>query len=599
MATVPRSPDSFTVAPTTLPGARLTVPEYQDFGSAQMQRTGQAMTTAGGVAQKAAMEAADEVNKIRINDAMNKAVAARMRLTYDDADGFMNVKGERAVSWSKDKSLDQDYTERYQKEVDDIANSLGNEQQRKLFRLSVGQEINRFTGTVKQHLATELGNYEKGVRASTIELAQNKGAKEWENPDSVSQSRRVIVNAIGSDASLSPEQKADQTIKALSPMHAAVVAAALEKNNTSYAREYLKQFDTELTEDARLRLHKAVDIGDNRVKAQTFGDEMLDSGKTQVEALAEARKRFTGAERDAAESRIKDIYGVLATAEQRDKKALGDRGWSQIMTTGRLNATTEADLADKAPEELRQIRDWLDAKRRQADGEDTEKAGLWAKLKNDGSSDPDKFLDVNLDKYQPFLSKAGFQDLVNMQAGFRKEFGKASGEARLWKQAYGLLESEIKKYKDLKKGAKPGSPEAEEYDRFRDTMVAAMQDRLQEKRSETKNPDARLDEKDIKTIGANMLRTMREQDYALWATTKPGYKIASDPTDTKNYVVKKYGDIPQDVRNDLLETWRRANPDRKFERGIYGNREEIIPRDVQKVIEQMYTTGVTKGRFQE
>lgn len=589
MATVPSSPESFTVAPTSLPGSRLTVPEYQDFGNSQMVRTGQALTAAGGAAQKAALEAADEVNKIRINDAMNKAVAARMRLTYDDTDGFINVKGERAVSWSKDKSLDQDYTERYQKEVDDISNSLGNEEQRKLFRMSVGQELNRFSGTVKQHLATELGNYEKGVRSSTIELAQNKGAKEWENPESVSQSRRVIVNAISSDASLSPEQKADQTIKALSPMHAAVVAAALEKNNTSYAREYLKQFDTELTEDARLRLQKAVDIGDNRVKAQTFGDEMLDAGKTQVEALAEARKRFTGAERDAAENRIKDIYGVLATAEQRDKRALGDRGWSQIMTTGRLTATTEADLADKAPEELRQIRDWLDAKRNRDEGKDPVKAGLYYDMLMKAAEQPEKFVQVDLKRYEPFLSISDFKRLGEVQAGLVKGDRKKMAETQMVADTLKAIKAEVARI-GVDLTPKEGSAAAKETAIFIDTLGRALTEEV------AKNDGKPLTPEQMKAVGMRMVREGIEQDALLWRSRKPGYQIESDPNLKGTYVAKRYGDIPDEVRQELLDTYLRMNPNSQVIRSKDG-KVRSITRDAERSIERAYTKGLNEGRF--
>jgi hypothetical protein len=589
MATVPRSPDSFTVAPTSLPGSRLTVPEYQDFGSQQMQRTGQALTAAGGAAQKAAMEAVDEVNKIRINAAMNKAVAARMRLTYDDAEGFTSKKGEAAVNYSKDKSLDQDYTERYQKEIDDIANSLGNEEQRKMFRASVGGEFNRFVGAVKSHLSTELGNYEKAERSSAVELGQNMGAREWDKPDSVARARQVIVNAIGSDASLSPEQKADQTIKALSPMHAAVVAAALEKNNTSYAREYLKQFDTELTEDARLRLHKAVDIGDNRVKAQTFGDEMLDSGKTQVEALAEARKRFTGPERDAAETRLKDIYSTLNAAEQRDKKALVDRGWSQIMTNGRLSAATEAELADKAPEELRQIRDWQDAKRRQAEGHDPVKAGMYYDMLMMAAEQPEKFVQMDLKRLDPFLYVSDFKRLGEVQAGLVKGDRKKMAETQMVKDTLNAIKAEVARI-GVDLTPKEGSAAARETAIFVDTLGRALTEEV------AKNDGKPLTPEQMKAVGMRMVREGIEQDALLWRSRKPGYQIESDPNLKGTYVAKRYGDIPDEVRQELLDTYLRMNPDAQVIRSRDG-KVRSITRDAERAIERAYTKGLNEGRF--
>lgn len=239
MATVPRSPDSFTVAPTSLPGSRLTVPEYQDFGSAQMQRTGQALTAAGGAAQKAALEAADEANKLRINSAMNELVSERMRLTYDKDQGFVSVKGEKALNFSPEKSLDQEYSERFQKRMDQIAESLGNEYQRKMFLVAAGEQFNRFSGSIKEHISREFlrakeQNYERTFQTA-YQLAVNEGTDPNLSPEMRSEALQkasdVIRNNISGNTSFDEKGRAAELTARMSPMHSAVVSAYLEQNN--------------------------------------------------------------------------------------------------------------------------------------------------------------------------------------------------------------------------------------------------------------------------------------------------------------------------------------------------------------------------------
>lgn len=592
--------DTFTQVPGSQPNVRLNAPEYQDFGNQQTMQAGRALSSAGAELGKLAVDAQNEANQLRVNDAMNQAVATRMRLTYDKKEGFTALKGEQALKPGEDgQGIDQKYGERFDTTISDISAKLGNEAQRKIFNANVGSVRNQFSATLQSHIMQEQQHYDAGVRASTIELAQNAGVQEWDNQESVAKARGAIVAAIGGDKSLSEEQKAAATLKSLSPMHAGVMATAIEKGNFDYAKEYLTNFGKELTAESKVRLQTALDVGERRVKIQSFGDELMTQGLKLEEALAKARDKFDGKDEDEAVREVKERYGEKEIIQTREVKELGKGAWSQVMSTGRLSSTMVADLTIKAPEELRQIRDWQDQKRRQAkaeaEGGSAEKSGLFAELLLQAAEKPEKFADrdqVDLAKYQPYLAKGAFEHLVQVQAGLIKDGAKKGSEVKMMSTTMKLIDSEVKRI-GIDTTPKEGSKQAEEYSKFRDTLLSALMEEKAKKGGDS------LTEEDMKKIGMRMVRTGIEQDAPWYRFTKqmPGYKIESDPELKGNFVAKKYGDIPADTRQALLDTYMKKNPGVKLTRGIYGDRKTFVPDDIQKQIEKAYTQGINDGTF--
>ena len=595
--------DNFSVSPAAGNLNRFTATDAANYAPEQLKQMGQALSGAGQMASKAAIEAQDEANNLRVNEAMNKAVALRMRLTYDKAEGFKNFQGKQAIDVDKDgKSLDQRYMETYNKELADITASLGNDAQKAKFNAHIGQVTNQFSASLQDHLIGEQKNYEKGVRIGTIKVAQDAGVQEWNNPDSVAQARGAIVAAVNSDKSLSPEAKAAMLIEATSPLHAGVLAASIEKGNFDYAKEYMGQFGKEMTAESRQRLQSALDIGERTAKIQTYADDLMSKDMPMAEALAKVREQFSGKDEKEAVQEIHTRYQEKELAKTQDVKQLGVSAWSQVMSTGKLTATMRAELTARAPEELRQILDWQDAKRRQAkaeaEGGSAAKEGQFYGLMRMAAENPEEFTKLDLMKSEPYLSKSDFKTLVAAQANLIKGDNKEMESARVLKQTLGLVKGEIAAA-GIDMSPQEGTKKAKETSLFLDALTRSLT-------SATKEKGRPLTDDEARRIGMSMLREGVEQGsgiMGMFQTKKRGYQIATDPNipADANYVSVPYKKIPAQVRDELLNDYiaaeQKKNPNFKMPRSIYGNRDLIPDDNAMQAIERAYQKGIDQGRF--
>ena len=572
-----------------IPAARFNPVDVTSPAGGQLQQFGQDMSQAGGIFARMAEQAARETNDLRVNDAMNKVVAARLHFTHDKTDGFINRLGEAAIQPdAQGRSLEEVYGEKFNNEIASISAGLGNDAQRQAFGANVGQVVNQFQSNLQTHLSQEGQRYEMGVRKSTITLAQNAALKEWDQPDKIAASRNAITQAIASDKSLSPEQQAAETLLQLSPMHSAVVVTAMEKNKLDFAAQYLQVFDTEITADAKLRLQKALDVGTTRAKVQAFGDGIMRQSLPMEDALKLAREGFTGEERDQAVKELHDRYQEADIAQTNKAKDLGKQAWSSMMSTGRLSNLQIAALTETAPEELRQIRDWQDQKRRQdkaeSEGGSAAKEGAYYGLRRLAMDDAQKFANLDLSKSEPYLSKSDYRHLIEVQASISKADAKAMESQRTIRNTLGTIRAEVTAI-GIDLTPKEGTPAARETALFMDALTRSLDDA-------TKAKGAALTPEEGKRVGLGLVREGVEQGtglFGLLPTKKRGYQIATDPSikPDASFVAKRFDDIPTGAREALVNDYRA-----KYSLGAGAM------TDGQKAeIERAYTRGLQLGRF--
>lgn len=577
-----------------IPAARFNPVGVTSQAGGQIQQFGQNMSQAGAIFARMAEQAAGEANNLRVNDAMNKAVAARLHFTHDKADGFINRLGEAAIKPdAQGRSLEDVYTEKFNAEISGIAAGLGNDAQRQAFALNIGGVNNQFQSSLQTHLAQEGQRYEIGVRESTRILARNAAAKEWDQPDKIAASRNAILQSIASDKSLSPEQQAAETLNQLSAMHSGVLATAIEKNKLDHASQYLAAFGAELTADARLKIQKVLDVGTTRAKVQTFGDGIMEQKLPMEEALRLAREGFTGLERDQAVKEVHDRYQEANIAQTNQIKGLAKGAWTSIMAQGRLSSAQVAELTEKAPEELRQIRDWQDQKRRQAkaeaEGGSAAKEGTYYGLRRLAMDDPQAFEKLDLMKSEPYLTKNDFRHLVEVQAGLSKGDAKAMESQRTVKNTLGIIRSEVAAI-GIDLTPKEGTSAAKETALFMDALTRSLDDA-------TKAKGAALTAEEAKRVGMGMVREGVEQGTGVFGlgwlglgpNTKRGYQIATDPNikPDANFVAKRFDDIPTAARDSLMRDYRARNA---LGAGPLGDNQKAE-------IERAYTRGLQLGRF--
>jgi hypothetical protein len=259
------------------------------------------------VAMKAQMEAVDQANQIKINDALNKATQARLALTYDPEQGYIHLQGNAAIERPDKRSLDAEYSERFADSISQIEQSLGNDKQRAIFREKAGGLMVQFQGGLMQHVAKEYASHALSVQEGTIATNIGRMALEYGNPEAVMDSMNAIKAATAQEGKLrgwSAKQTEAAMVENLSRGHSAVIQSTID-SMPEYAKTYFDIHKAEFTPQARLAAQKLVDEGAFETKTQDASDSLWEKHGGDMKAImGEVREKFDGKERDAIETRL-------------------------------------------------------------------------------------------------------------------------------------------------------------------------------------------------------------------------------------------------------------------------------------------------------
>lgn len=430
---MPRVPtyDNFQVDPTNLPnvqvrpvGARFDAPFTEGMATApgrQLQQFGQGMTQAGAGLNKIVLDEFEQANQVRVNDAVSQAAKARLELTFNPNEGFVNLKGENALKRPGDKSLDQEYGEKFQARVDAIAKGLGNDAQRIRFKQQVDQIGQQFQASLNQHIAREFNTYQDSVDDGTIRTGQEQMALAWGDPAAIRQASDAVRAAVVNKTSrygLSGKAAEAALTEALSPGHAAVISAAVDAGNVEYARQYLKDNTAELAPQARLQLTKAVEVGDFEKRTQEAAGELWTKHNGDIKAaLGAARERFSGKDEDAIVTRLKTLDAEKQAVDNRVKSQAQDTAWDIYNRTGslaKIPATVQAAMDPQAWAALK------NTARARAEGQTVKTdPNIYYALTLAASQDPN-FRAEDLRKYADKLSPTDFKHFVDLQGKANK-----------------------------------------------------------------------------------------------------------------------------------------------------------------------------------
>ena len=280
MARVP-TVEGPTVAPAGAPDA------YQRAPAAL---GGAGQVTAGylGGAGKAVLQAADqfqreqdELDQVRVDDAINQLKERRDALTFDNDSGYTHVKGIAALQRQSGKPLADEYGEQLQKTVSALGDSLGNERQKRLFGLKSNDVVTGFRGQVLAHEGQQADAYVMSVREGTIANSQNEAGRYWNDPVRIDGALASIDAAV-SDMGRRLGGKSAEWIEARQRVEASkalgsAVGAAIERNDYLAADTLLKRYGERMTADDMVRMRGHV-------------DKQLDAGIAQQAASAVIRQ---------------------------------------------------------------------------------------------------------------------------------------------------------------------------------------------------------------------------------------------------------------------------------------------------------------------
>jgi soluble lytic murein transglycosylase len=248
--------DNFQASPNTLPQQQIASPNAPNLAGEQMQRAGQGLMQAGAQLGKVALDAQQQANQLRVDDAINKAKEAALKLTHDKDVGFTNQVGVNALERQSGKALADEYTDNLRDQLRSISGTLGNDVQRAAFRNNTQDLVGSFYGNATRHEADQFKEYALSVREGTISNQVRAIGVGYSDPKVVEQSIQSIQAATYDQARLlgkSAEWAEAQVLKATSNAHTTAIYAALQDGNPVYAQAYLTKYSGQMDANDILR----------------------------------------------------------------------------------------------------------------------------------------------------------------------------------------------------------------------------------------------------------------------------------------------------------------------------------------------------------
>ena len=246
MPVVPRG--QLRVGMTSEPNARVSAPLAKDYSHEQSQQMGQSMQQFGADMGNIALNIQQEANKIRVQDAVNKATAEALDLTYGE-NGYKRLEGEGVMNRPDGKPMGVAYTEELQKRFTGIEDTLGNGAQRQAFQAWAGQYQGEFNAGLYKHEAEQALVYGKSVLRGTIGTQEQVIAHNWDKPEVVEASLERMSDAFTGLKQLegvSGEELEVQRQAFTSKLHKHVLTQALQNGNPVYAQAYLEHYGSHM-----------------------------------------------------------------------------------------------------------------------------------------------------------------------------------------------------------------------------------------------------------------------------------------------------------------------------------------------------------------
>lgn len=412
------------------------IPGPEDFGARptpSLGRVGPYTTGAEGVREQAAAnlgraaqvfgrevsEAVERQKKyddtLRAESAFNRLRERQIDLTIGD-DGFTRKKGEQATG----EEVFQKYETRFNTEVQQIANSLENDEQRAAFRQRADISRLQFKEDQIRHFTSEREKYAKEVYGNTLILEQNQAAQRWEDPNAIKMSVSRIKGVIANEADRngwSDEKRKAAQMEAEAQTHVGVINQALASDRPEYAKEWYQQHKNLFDATTKAKMQKIISMGEQKVLAQTVADEYLGSDISESEAISEVRKNYSGDEEAAIVDHLKMRYNERSQANEAEQRNAGDTAWRLYADTSDLSSipvTIQDKMDGKELEALRRY-----ARDKAAGKTVTTDMGVYQELIFEASENPNKFVQRNILASADKLSESDRRKFIEWQAKIR------------------------------------------------------------------------------------------------------------------------------------------------------------------------------------
>lgn len=247
---MPQVPSVNNISTSVSGGPTTTFINAQDQSGAvaakQTADLGNAVQSAGRDFTAVEIDIAEQANQLRISDGMNSAKELALKLAHDKDTGYLSLMGKNALSRPDGQSLADEYTSKLNQGIADIEASLGNDAQRRAFRMNAEALSTQFYGQVTQHEGAQFKEYSASVRKGTIQNRQNEIALNYNNPEVVGEAVKSI-HAASYDLAVTQLGKSGQEAEAfardsVSNAHKIAILTALQNGNVTYANGYFAKY---------------------------------------------------------------------------------------------------------------------------------------------------------------------------------------------------------------------------------------------------------------------------------------------------------------------------------------------------------------------
>lgn len=226
--------------------------------------------------------------------------------------------------------------------------------------------FDRTAQRLRSHTVDKFSRFEADQRRTSLDESASANvvasihfaAANAHNKDAVNAARADVVRAVKTRAAINgwaPERTEVEVESKLTTLHKQAIETLMEQDPAA-AEAYFDLYREEIAGADRDDVKKAIDGGTRLAKAQAFADEFdPSSGANEMEALAEARKRFSGEDEKITVNEVRSRFNEQRQARENGQKDAFDAAVAEMGPTGtvaRIKPSTWAKLGGEQQRRL-------------------------------------------------------------------------------------------------------------------------------------------------------------------------------------------------------------------------------------------------------
>lgn len=377
-----------------LPTVRQNASDYTQ-GARQLGEVAQVVGQAGDLAARNAERLQDQTDADTLFRTEAAAVADYQASFETPSRGR---RGHKALGLGKEAG------EWWDKAGAKYTEALTTDRQRRLFGNKLLQLRERSVGSwstfeAEQRRASLRDSTEAGIVADINLAAASPGDQKILDDSRKSIRQRVAI--LGDLDGMDDTAREGMQQARLTVLHANVLDGLIDKNPAA-AKAYFEANKGEIEGSKHAEIEAKLKGGTLRTLAQTAADELAGAGLSESEALAKARKQYSGDEEAAVVAEVKTRFTEREQARNESEKVTADQAWKVYADGGYQKNAIPNSLWGRLDGRTKIAID-ADYAGRLAGTDVKTDWGVYEKLREMARDQPDQFLREDLRKYAPSL----------------------------------------------------------------------------------------------------------------------------------------------------------------------------------------------------